>query len=475
MNSKHLILSILAVAILIVSMTGGSGCANIIPPQGGARDSIPPQLVKAEPGDSALNFKGSRITLTFDEFVEVQNIGENLIFSPTPTVNPYVEYKLKTVSVKLKDSLEANTTYTINFGNAIKDFTEGNPFKNFTYTFSTGSYIDSLELSGKVILAETGKIDTTLIVMLHTSPDDSVVIKDKPRYFVKLDGTGSFRFKNLPPKTFYLYALKDESNTRRYTSDKQLFAFADKPVIVNSLAQSVTLYAYNAKATTGPTITTTVNPGLKVRNQGGTVDNRLRYQTSLLGNQQDLLTEFYISVNEPLRSFDANGLKLFTDSTYTPAAAYSFAKDSNNTKILLTHQWKENTTYHLILNKDFADDSSGNKLLKTDTLSFSTKKLADYGSLRLKFRNLDIEKNPVLLFILNDRIYKSFPMKTDVLSQELFLPGEYELRILYDMNKNGVWDPGAFFEKHLQPEIVIPIERKIAVKPSWQNEFEIVL
>ncbi|HEY6062911.1 MAG TPA: hypothetical protein VIV35_04850, partial [Chitinophagaceae bacterium] len=137
--------------------------------------------------------------------------------------------------------------------------------------------------------------------------------------------------------------------------------------------------------------------------------------------------------------------------------------------------WKENTLYHIILEKDFAEDSSGKKLLKTDTLSFKTKKLSEYGSLQLKFRNLELTKNPVLQFVTNDFIYKSFPLGSSSFSQPIFLPGDYELRILYDDNKNGKWDPGDFFGKHKQPEIVKPVERKITVKAAWQNEVEIAL
>jgi hypothetical protein len=136
---------------------------------------------------------------------------------------------------------------------------------------------------------------------------------------------------------------------------------------------------------------------------------------------------------------------------------------------------RENTLYHIILDKDFAIDSFGKKLLKTDTLSFKTKRLDEYGSLQLKFRNLDLAKNPVLQFITNDFIYKSFPLSGSSFSQSLFLPGEYELRILYDDNKNGKWDPGDFFGKHKQPEIARPVERKITVKAAWQNEVEIAL
>ena len=211
-------------------------------------------------------------------------------------------------------------------------------------------------------------------------------------------------------------------------------------------------------------------------------DNRLKYLTNLNNNQQDLLANFTITFEQPLRSFDSTKIRLYTDSVFTPVAGYTFQKDTNNKKIVLIHtpltgqtDWKENTTYHLILVKDFASDSSGKKLLKTDTLSFKTKKIADYGSLQLKFKNLDIAKNPVLLFVLSENIFKSVSLSNAEFSQPLFLPGEYELRILYDTNKNGVWDPGQFFGKHKQPELVKSIERKITVKPAWQNEIEITL
>ena len=115
-----------------------TGCANIIPPSGGPRDTLPPVLVSASPKDSTLNFKGNRITLTFDEYIDLQDVQNNLLFTPTFESVPVIEAKLKTLNIRLRDSLEANTTYTFNFGKAIQDINEGNPFRNFVYTFSTG-------------------------------------------------------------------------------------------------------------------------------------------------------------------------------------------------------------------------------------------------------------------------------------------------------------------------------------------------
>lgn len=455
-----------------------TGCANIVPPQGGLRDSIPPLLVKANPGDSSKNFSGKRITFSFDEFVKVENIQENLIVSPTPNITPGVDYKLNTVTIRLRDTLESNTTYSLNFGNAIKDVNEGNPMKNFTYIFSTGSYIDSLELHGKVILAETGKADSTLIAMLHTSSDDSAVIKTKPRYIAKLDSIGNFTFKNLPPATYNIYALKDEGGSRRYFADDQLFAFADKPVIVREKTEPVIIYAYATKEKETTRQQPATIPGITLgnRNRGaGITDKRLRFQTNLANNQQDILGDFIMTFEQPLRLFDSSKLSLSSDSAFIPDTTHRIVKDSSNKKLVLTNTWKENTVYHLILDKDFAEDSAGKKLLKTDTLNFTTNKVSDYGSLKIVFHNLDLTKNSVLQFVNNNTVFKSFPLISANFSQQLFLPGEYELRILFDDNKNGVWDPGEFFGKHQQPEIVKPINRRISIRKSFINEFAIAL
>ncbi len=476
MSFRNFISAAALISIIVINVISGPGCASIVPPEGGKRDSLPPRLTKAEPGDSSRNIKSKTITFNFDEFVDVQNPQQEMLITPTPKVFPNIDFRLNTVTVKLKDSLEANTTYSLNFGNSIKDLNEGNVLKNFTYVFSTGSYIDSLELSGKVILAETGKIDTTLIVMLHSSADDSIVKKEKPRYVTKLDGKGNFTFRNLPPKTFYLYALKDEGGSRIYFDEKNLFAFADSAVVAGQ-TKPVTLYAYAVDQQTQQTNTPTLPAGLGNRGRPGNAasERRLRYTTNLIAGQQDLLNEFAINFEQPLRSFDSTKLKLYTDTTFTPVPAYRFVKDSSNRTLQLVHTWKENTLYKLIFDKDFAEDTTGKKLLKSDTLTFRTKKLTDYAKLKLKFQNLDMSKNPVLFFVSNSVVVKSFPLSSVNFSQAIFLPGEYELRILFDTNKNGKWDAGEFFGKHKQPELVMPVERKITVKPGLDNDFEIAL
>jgi Bacterial Ig-like domain len=476
MKARLLILFIGIVSVLFIGIIIGPGCANIIPPQGGPRDSLPPILVKANPRDSTRNFHESKINFSFDEFVSIQDIQSNLVISPNPKSTPTVDYKLNTVTVKLRDTLEANTTYSMNFGNAIKDVNEGNIMKDFTYVFSTGPYIDSLELTGKVILAEDGKIDTTMIVMLYANQNDSAVIKEKPRYITKLDGKGGFRFKNLPPSTFYLYALKDEGGTRRYMSDNQMFAFADSPMVIRGSNSSVTLYAWNvkAKSTDAPAPAITQALGNRGRLLTGNAKERLKFSTNLISGQQDLLGDFILTFDQPIRNFDSTKIRLSIDTGFRPVTTYSLVRDSTNRKLILKNTWNENSSYHLILDKDFADDSTGKKLLKTDTLTFLTKRLSEYGLMTLTFKNLDMAKNPVLIFLANNSVFRTVPLTAPTYSQPLFLPGEYELRMLYDRNKNGKWDPGEFFGKHKQPELVKPIDKKISIKAGVENNFEIV-
>ena len=476
------ILKILSPVFLLIALLPSTlvqtGCANIVPPTGGPRDSLPPRLVSVRPQDSARNFTGKRIVIDFDEYVQLDNIQDNLLVSPVPKINPIVDSKLRTVTVTLKDTLQPNTTYSIDFGNGIKDINEGNVLKNFTYIFTTGTTLDSLRLTGKVIIAETGKTDSTLIVMLHTKLDDSAVIKEKPRYIARLNRDGSFAFHNLPSGAFALYALKDEGGQHRYLSKSQFFAFADSTVKPDASAQPITLYAYTEKDTAAPSKPSggTVPPA-GAKPTGGAKkeqDKRLRLETNLSNNELDLLGQLEIRFAAPIKYFDSTKVK-FTDAKYVPLTDYHYTIDTSNKKVTLTYNWTENTPYSLIFDKDFTEDTLGRKLIRPDTLSFRTKKQSDYGLIRLRLLNLDLSKNPVLQFVQGDQVKFSYPMVSREFNAKLFLPGEYDLRILYDQNKNGIWDPGDFFGKHRQPEKVTPLSRKLNVKANWDNIVDITL
>lgn len=472
---KSLIFLLLTGSIVAVNMISSTGCANMAPPTGGPRDSLPPRLVTVNPADSTRSFKGKKIVFEFDEFVQIDNAQENLLVSPTPKINPIVTNKLRTVTVTIKDTLEENTTYTIDFGKAIKDINEGNVLKNFAYVYSTGPQIDSLGLSGNVIIAESGKTDSTMIVLLHTSQDDSAVIKERPRYVARLDSSGNFQFRNLPPGIFSIYALKDEGGQRKYMSKSQLFAFGDSTVNTQD-PRPVTLYAYLERDTTPPKKPATTSGRQGQGNRAPAAEaKKFRIETNTTGGQFDLLDTLAFNFRSaPLKYFDSTKLQ-FTDEKYQPLKGYYFIRDTSNTKVSLIYPWVANTAYNIILDTLFAEDTLGLRLPKQDTLAFRTKKESEYGLVRLRFLNLDLTKRPVLQFVQSDKVVYSHAFTSRDFNARLFKPGEYDLRILWDENRNGIWDPGDFFGKHLQPEKVKPISRKINVKANWDNEIDITL
>lgn len=484
MKIRNGLIFFILLSLTITGAISNSGCANIVPPLGGPRDTLPPRLLLVTPRDSARHFAANKIVFNFNEYIEAKEVLQNLIVSPVPKVEPIVDAKLRTLTVRIKDTLQPNTTYSFDFGNSIRDVNEGNILKNFSYVFTTGNYIDSSQFSGNVIVANTGKVDSTLIVLLHRKLDDSAVIKEKPRYIAKVDTTGHFRFRFLEPGTYALYALKDEGGTRRYLSKGQLFAFSDSPVVITTQTPPVTLYAY----TEAPEVK---KPAAAAKNAPGTgkpaaakpsdkekeKDKRLHFQVNVTNGEFDILDTFRIQFTNSLRIFDTAKIRL-TDGDFkdiTPGS-YRFTGDSTNKKFTLAYTWPTDTKFHLIAAKDFAQDSAGRKLLKIDTINFQTKKDIDYGEVRIRISNLDLSKNPVLQFVQQDAVKFAYPfINKKEFRVQLFAPGEYELRVLYDTNKNGIWDPGEFFDKHLQPEKVVPLRRKFNVKANWDNDVDVTL
>lgn len=480
MNPRKVLFSLILLSSIFIAYLGNSSCAVMVPPTGGPKDTLPPRLVLANPRMSTTHFAGNKIILYFDEYVDAKDITTNLIVSPVPKTNPIIESKLRTVTIRLKDSLQPNTTYSINFGKSIRDVNEANILRNFTYVFSTGNYLDSMEYSGRVLVANTGKSDSTLIVMLHRNGDDSAVIKERPRYFTRVDSTGHFNFTYIAPGTYYLYAMKDDAGSRKYLSKTQLFAFADSPVVVGRPTVPLTLYAFAEKdtaKTTGKSSGSKSSTPAKPKKDDKKEDRRLQFATSIKNGEFDVLDTLYFQFPTPLKVFDSTQVR-FTDEYFKNIRNYHFLHDSTNKRITLVYNWLDvlDTRFFLIATKEFAQDSAGRKLLKTDTLSFRTKKESDYGEVLLRFRNLDLSKNPVLQFVQTDNVkYSHVFGKSTQFKTRLFEPGEYELRILYDTNRNGVWDPGEFIHKHRQPEKVLPIRNKLNVKANWDNDKDITL
>lgn len=444
----------------------GSGCAQIGMPTGGPRDSTPPVLLNATPPNRTLHFNANRIVMTFDEYVHLQDLQKNLLVAPEPKIIPNVTSKLKTVSIKIRDTLQPNTTYSFQLGDAIQDINENNPFRDFTYVFSTGSYIDSLTFNGSVILAQTGKPDSTLLAVLYKDLNDSAVYKEKPRYVARLDSSGNFHFKYLAAGTYHLYALASEGGQKMYNNPSQLFAFADSAIHISKEVQPVKLYAYSEQKTEKPIS----KPSLPARKPSEKI---LKYTTSVSEGTQDLLSPLTLTFPIPLKNFDSSKIKL-TDTLFHTISSATISIDTSQTIISVNNNWMEATKYKLLVEKTFAVDTQGHELLKPDTITFKTKRANEYGSIKLNFTNLSKFTHGVLQFVKENKVVDSFKLTSPTFSKKLFNPGEYELRILDDKNDNGTWDPGNYQLKK-QPEIVTPIPRKLSIRADWDNEAEIIL
>ncbi|MEY3737736.1 MAG: hypothetical protein RL544_514 [Bacteroidota bacterium] len=450
--------------VLLISMYI-SGCANIIPPGGGPRDSLPPKLVIALPKDSATNVHTKNFMLSFDEYLTLQGIQENLIVSPTVKNTPIIDYKLKNVTIKFKDSLEENTTYTLDFGKAIVDVNESNMATGFRYIFSTGSTIDNGSYSGRVVVAATGKVDSTLIVVLHNNVNDTSIYKNAPRYYTRVNGKGNFSFKNLAPGTYAAYVIPTNFS-RKYDDSTNYFGFLNNHVVVSEQTKSDTIYAFEEVKKIEKRIYASTN------NKDNKEDKRLKYQASFNNGEQDLLTSLDLTFAKKIILKDSAAIKL-VDTNFVSKEGYTLTLDSAATKLSIGYNWPAAEPFKLLVPKGSVTDSLGNTTAKSDTLSFYTKRETDYGLIKFKFPNIDTLRHPVLQITERNEVVNSYPLTSNQLVIKRYKPGSYDLRILFDANKNGVWDTGSFKLNKRQPEIVIEIPKPISVRNNWDNEITV--
>ena len=444
-------------------------CANIVPPTGGPRDSIPAYRVYAKPKDSSTQVQPKEIIIAFNEYINVSSIQENLIVSPTLKNMPLVESKLNSIRIRINDSLAKNTTYRIQFGEAIKDVNEGNITPDFSYVFSTGENIDTGRLMGTVNIAETGNIDSTLIVVLQPAGNDTAIFKNRPLYYSKVNGKGKFSFDFLPSYKFDLFVLPNDY-TKRYDDSTKMFAFYDSPIEINKQKDSIRLYAFQGFPKKEKI--KSINKSQLKRNTAS-----LKYMKNLEGNELDILSNLQLSFETPVHLNDSFPI-ILTDTFNKPYSNYSIRIDTNKPNtVLIDYPWKTSTAFHLMVPKNAIQDSLNNYLIKTDTIKFITKPVTYYGSCIIRINGYDQYKNPLLLLTQDDKIMYKYPITQNLLRIEQLPPGDFQLKILVDENKNGKWDSGSYgFRKpNKQPEKVLNIKTKLNIKSDWENEINISL
>ncbi len=202
------------------------GCARMGSPDGGWYDDDPPRVVSATPADQSTNVTTQKITILFDEFIKLEDPTQNVIVSPPQLEMPEIQAKGKKIVVELKDSLKPNTTYTIDFSDAISDNNEGNPMGNFTYTFSTGEQIDTFEVAGYVIDASNLEPVKGISVGLYNNLADSVFRTEPLMRVSRTDASGHFVIKGVAPGEYRVYALQDADGDFKFTQKSEMIAFS---------------------------------------------------------------------------------------------------------------------------------------------------------------------------------------------------------------------------------------------------------
>ncbi|NPA35248.1 MAG: hypothetical protein GXO47_00195 [Chlorobi bacterium] len=202
-------------------------CANMGYPTGGPKDEEPPYIKKSNPEPGALNFKGKKITIEFNELLKLNNVNQKLIVSPPMNKKPYVVSHGKSIQIEFEEDLQPNTTYTLDFGDAIADNNEGNVIPSFTFSFSTGKTVDTLQVSGNLFEADDLSPADGVMVMLYDNLADSAFKTVVPSRLAKTDIKGHFTIKNVRPGKYRIYALDDKSNNYKFTNPGDRIAWLD--------------------------------------------------------------------------------------------------------------------------------------------------------------------------------------------------------------------------------------------------------
>lgn len=221
-------LHILPFAVIILILYA---CASTGTPDGGPYDETPPKFVRATPDPNSTGNTRKKIAIEFDEFIKIENAAEKVIISPPQTEMPEVKASGKRVLVEFFDTLRANTTYTIDFGDAIVDNNEGNPMGNFAYAFSTGETIDTMEVSGTVLNAQDLEPIKGIQVGLHKNLNDTAFTKLPFDRISRTDSRGRFSIKGVAPGKYRIYALKDGNQNYLFDSKTEIIAYSDSLII----------------------------------------------------------------------------------------------------------------------------------------------------------------------------------------------------------------------------------------------------
>lgn len=514
------------------------GCAAMKSPEGGPRDTTPPKVLKMTPENLTTNFTANKIIIEFDEYIKLTNEFKEFSISPELEKIPELKAKLKKLEISLPDTLEKNTTYTLNFGKSIVDLNEGNVLKNFSYAFSTGPTLDSLSISGNVTNALTGEAELEATVFVLPLSRDSLFGKKRAPIFTLTDSSGNFRLNNLKKDTYKIYALKEKNGDRIYQQISDEIGFIKEPFVLDKNIDSLRLsvfkeiasefrvndrklnadgsisLAFNKKLN-NPDLTVISPPAIDqgkqfqfnktkdsatlwladlsfdsvkvvIKDDEKTLDtvkfNRSKRDTynrvvsvsdNLESGTLNPNKDLTIAFNFPIKSLDESRILLLEDSI---PRKFILEKDSTNfLKYHIKYKWRAKEDYILLIRENAVNaifDTKNKELKKTFTLADAN----EYGSLILQVETPDTAKSYILEIVNKDNnIISSYPIKKKSLVKlSNYKQGIYYGRIVYDENKNGIWDTGNI-KLGTQPEAIWYYPKELSIRANWDRNETITI
>ncbi len=496
-----------AILVLAGALVLLNQCASPRSPTGGPKDETPPSVIKEEstPNYQTL-FEEKEITITFDEWITLKDIYTQLVISPLMPDEPEIKQKGKSILITLPDSLKEETTYTIHFGNAIADLNEGNALENFYFVFSTGSVLDSIQLSGKVIDAMSLKPSEGTWVMLYPPGEDSAVYKRKPEYLAKTNKEGKWSIGNIRSDSFNVVALKDENLNFLYDQEAELFGWLNETVYTNTPAANLpeiklfprekrisireiihgvpgwikivvdgpfpklvpdmlpriensiaawsgdTLHIWYSPTISYSGYALINNDSTQVRIPVGTSLQKSNAAiTAVTGRLHPSATALF-SLEVPVAGIDTSKIMLTHDTL--GSIPFSIAKDSLDIRKLTVNAiWPQQTRSTITFLPGAVTDFWG-RTHDTIRQSIVVNSLDQFGELTLNVSGLDSAGNYFLLIKSGEQLLDQIVierLKSMQIKKPAMPPGKYTIEIIEDRNNNLRWDTGDYNARR-QPE-----------------------
>ena len=511
------------------------GCAKKGSITGGLKDTIAPTLKISFPENFSTNFKGNQIKLTFDEYIKLKGLEKQLIVSPPMKNEPLIipSSVTKYLTIQIKDTLQPNTTSSFNFGQSITDNNEGNPLNQFKYVFSTGPYIDSLALGGRVKDALDREVESFVSVMLYEVNEkfkDSVVYTSPPRYITNtLDSLKTFRLENLKAGKYLLVAMKDRNNNNKFNPKTEKIGFHKQFITIpNDTVYEIELFkeelpfkAYKPSQVSGNRIAigydgkqdfSKSKPKIILKNNNQILESivtqfpkkdslQVWYKPikadSLLLNikKESYVNDFSVKIkNQKKDTLSINAVQTgilnmrdeFTLESSTPLVKIDKSKisikdsktkiteftpnyDDFNQKLVLNFPKNTSEKYQIQLLPGALTDFF-EKSNDTLTYKLETRSESDYGNLIVDLQN--VKRFPIIIELTNEKgeiLAYDYSEKNTKVEFNFLEPKDYILRVIYDDNKNKKWDSGNYLEKRQAEEVIYYSKVIKDVRANWND------